>query len=192
MMLLVGLGNPGFKYESTRHNIGFRVVTRLAEQAGQSISRARFKGLTADATWGQEKVLFLLPQTFMNLSGESVAEAARFFGVEVPSIVVVHDELDIPFGHVRLKKGGGHAGHNGLRSLIDCLGSNDFVRVRVGVGRPPGRQPVIDFVLSDFSLYEKSYLDDVILRAHQATESILNDGLTKAMAQFHALPPVVT
>lgn len=191
MWLLVGLGNPGISYQNTRHNIGSGVVSRFAAQAGENIARARFKGLTAELVWGQEKVLCLLPQTYMNLSGEAVVEAAQFYGIEVPSIIVVHDELDVGFGELRLKRGGGHAGHNGLRNIIDRLGSNDFVRVRVGIGRPPGKQPVSDYVLSNFASDERAYLEDVLQRAQSATEAILRDGLSKATAHFHTLPPVV-
>jgi PTH1 family peptidyl-tRNA hydrolase len=148
--LIVGLGNPGPRYANNRHNVGFMVVDQLARDAGTTVSRAKFKGHYATANVAGQPVALLKPQTFMNLSGQSVSPARTFFNVPNQGIFVIHDEIDLPYGTVKLKVGGGHAGHNGLRSLIAQLGGRDFVRLRVGVGRP-AHGAVADFVLSDFS-----------------------------------------
>ena len=134
--LIVGLGNPGPKYLWTRHNAGFMVLDRLSALAGIPITRKSFSGLSGEGSFQGERLLLLKPQTFMNLSGRSVGEALHFHKLSLSDLIVVHDDLDIPFGRVKLKEGGGHGGHNGLRSLVQDLGSGQFLRVRVGIGRP--------------------------------------------------------
>ena len=187
MFLVVGLGNPGKKYERNRHNIGFMVVERLAQAHGMPELKAKFSGLFAkgevSASGARHPVALLEPQTFMNLSGDSVQPAAAFLKVEPSKVIVVHDELDLPWRDVRLKVGGGHAGHNGLRSIIQRLGTPEFIRVRVGVGRPPPgfRGDVADFVLADFDAMEKSELPDVVDRAVVAIEKVVADGIAAAM-----------
>lgn len=187
MHLVVGLGNPGKKYENNRHNVGFMVVERLARAHALPDFKDKFR-----ATWtkgeivaggARRPVALLEPQTYMNLSGESVQPAAAFLKVEPRSIIVVHDELDLPWSDVRLKVGGGHAGHNGLRSIIQRLGTPDFVRVRVGIGRPPPgwKGDVADYVLRDFDAMERAELPDVVDRACAAVERVLADGVTAAM-----------
>lgn len=185
--LIFGLGNPGPEYARTRHNIGFMVVDALARQAGISLSRFRFRALTGEGQVAGQKVLLAMPQTFMNLSGQSAGEALRFYQGAVEDVVVIHDEADLPFGAVRIKKGGGHAGHNGLRSLIDVLGSPEFIRIRVGIGRPPGRQPMVDYVLQPFSSTEVERLWEVTGAGTAAVEAILTDGLAKAMGRINAV-----
>jgi peptidyl-tRNA hydrolase, PTH1 family len=187
MHLVVGLGNPGKKYERNRHNVGFMVVERLARSHGLPDFKEKFssvwtKGEIA-AGGGRYPVALLEPQTFMNLSGDSVQPAASFLKVEPSHVIVVHDELDLPWQDVRLKVGGGHAGHNGLRSIIQRLGSPEFVRVRVGVGRPPPgfRGDVADFVLADFDSLERAELPDVVDRAAVAIEKIVAEGIVPAM-----------
>ena len=179
MHLIVGLGNPGKKYERNRHNVGFMVAERLARACGLPDFREKFSGSFAKG----HAIAVLEPQTFMNLSGESVQPAAAFLKVEPARIVVVHDELDLPWKDVRLKVGGGHAGHNGLRSIIARLGTPEFVRVRVGVGRPaPGfRGDVADWVLSDFDAIERAELPDVIDRACAAVDKVVAEGAAAAM-----------
>lgn len=179
MVLVVGLGNPGKKYEKNRHNVGFMVVERLARARALPDLREKFSGLFAKG----EALAVLEPQTFMNRSGDAVQPAAAFLKVPPDAIVVVHDELDLPWKDVRLKVGGGHAGHNGLRSIIQRLGSPDFVRVRVGIGRPsPGfRGDVADWVLSDFDAAERAELPDVVDRAADAVERVLAAGVLAAM-----------
>lgn len=187
MHLVVGLGNPGKKYERNRHNVGFMVVERLARAHGLPDFKEKFsavwtKGEIA-AGGARHAVALLEPQTYMNLSGDSVQPAAAFLKVEPARVIVVHDELDLSWRDVRLKVGGGHAGHNGLRSIIQRLGTPEFVRVRVGVGRPPPgfRGDVADFVLADFDALERSELADVVDRAVTAIERVVADGLAAAM-----------
>ena len=179
MFLVVGLGNPERRYEGNRHNIGFLVADELRRKEALPEYRDKFRGLFSKG----ERFSLLKPMTFMNLSGESVQPACAFLKVVPAELVVVHDELDIPFGDVRLKLGGGHAGHNGLRSIIDLLGTPDFIRVRCGIGRPPPgfRGEVADYVLSDFDPLEKAELPDVLARALAATGRVLTDGAAAAM-----------
>src|SRR5215831_2728840 len=154
MWLLVGLGNPGPKYSQNRHNIGFMVVDELARRKNAESFRGKFGGEVTTCEVGGEKCALLKPLEFMNLSGRSVQRMSAFYQVEPQQTVVVHDEIDLPLGTLRIKVGGGHAGHNGLRSIVQDLGSADFVRVRCGVGRPASSRPVADFVLDDFSKAE--------------------------------------
>jgi len=186
LFLIAGLGNPGSKYERTRHNIGVRVVQRLAERAGVSLAKSKFKGESAKARIAGVEALLLTPHTYMNLSGESVGPAARFFDVPPERVVVLHDELEIPFGRLRLKQGGGHAGHNGLKSLIQHLGSRDFHRVRVGIGRPPPGQEVAAYVLNGHTPDELPRVPELIDVAADATEALLSEGLVAAMNRYNS------
>jgi PTH1 family peptidyl-tRNA hydrolase len=198
LLLVVGLGNPGREHEGQRHNVGFVVTGELRQRWGLPDFRARFSGqLTrgeARFESGARPVALLQPQTYMNLSGDCVKPAAAFLGASVGDILVVHDELDLPFGDVRIKVGGGHAGHNGLRSLIQRLGSADFLRVRIGIGRPPpgdaGRgMDVAGWVLSKFDPLERAELPSVVIRATDAVERILRDGPDAAMLAVHTRAP---
>jgi peptidyl-tRNA hydrolase, PTH1 family len=184
MYLVVGLGNPGSSYAGHRHNVGFRVVSRLAERLGAPEAKSKFKGLFTRAAIGGQDVILLLPQTYMNVSGESVRPAADFFRISPDHVVVVHDELDLPFGEVRVKVGGGLAGHNGLRSIAQHLGTQDFVRVRFGIGRPP-RGAVVPYVLGDFSADERAVLDTHLDQGVEAVERVLLEGPARAMAALH-------
>ncbi|WP_020186003.1 aminoacyl-tRNA hydrolase [Methylopila sp. 73B] len=157
MLLLVGLGNPGPKYEKNRHNIGFMAVDRIASRHGFGPWRARFQGETAEGAIGGLKTLLLKPRTYMNESGRAVAEAARFFKIALPDIVALHDELDLAPGKLRVKIGGGNAGHNGLRSITAHMG-NDYKRVRLGIGHP-GKDAVLSYVLNDFGKSEMGWVD---------------------------------
>lgn len=185
--LVVGLGNPGKKYERNRHNVGFMVVERLAQSHGLPAFKEKFGGVWTKGEIAvgdvRHPVALLLPHTFMNLSGDSVQPAAAFLKVDPGHVIVVHDELDLPWQDVRLKVGGGHAGHNGLRSIIQRLGTADFVRVRVGIGRPPPgfKGDVADWVLSDFDAMERAELPAVIDRARAAIERVIADGVAAAM-----------
>ena len=161
MKLFVGLGNPGAKYAGHRHNIGFMAVDRIAEGHGFGPWRSRFQALAAEGTLGGQKVLLLKPQTFMNESGRSVAEALRFFKLGLPDLVVFHDELDLAAGKVRVKVGGGNAGHNGLRSITALCG-NDYKRVRLGIGHPGHKDLVHGYVLNDFAKAERPWVDAVV------------------------------
>lgn len=186
--LVVGLGNPGPEYAETRHNIGFRVVELLAERAGGGrFSRHRSNADVLEGRLAGRRVVLAKPRTYMNVSGGPVAGLARYFSVPVSDLVVVHDDLDLAFGVVRLKLGGGEGGHNGLRSVSSSLGTKDYLRVRFGIGRPPGRQDPADFVLKRFSAVERKELDLAVDLAADAAEALLADGLEAAQNRFHAL-----
>ncbi|HEY8038796.1 MAG TPA: aminoacyl-tRNA hydrolase [Polyangiaceae bacterium] len=183
MFLVVGLGNPGREHEKDRHNVGFMVVDDLRRAEGWPDFRARPGGVWTRGELGGMPVVLLQPQTYMNRSGDCVQPTAAFFKVPPERLVVVHDELDLPWGDVRLKAGGGHAGHNGLRSILERLGAPDFVRVRVGIGRPPPGLPgqVADWVLSGFDAVERAELPAVVTRAADAVRRVVADGLPEAM-----------
>ena len=160
MRLFVGLGNPGSRYARNRHNVGFMAVDAIARAHAAAPWRQRFQGSTADAVLGGERVLLLKPATYMNESGRAVAEAQRFFKIALPDVVVFHDELDLPPGKVRVKTGGGNAGHNGLRSITAQCG-NDYRRVRIGIGHPGDKALVHPYVLSDFAKTEAPWVEDL-------------------------------
>jgi PTH1 family peptidyl-tRNA hydrolase len=186
--LVVGLGNPGPEYAETRHNVGVRVVELLAARAGGG-RFAKHKS-NADVLEGRlagRRAVFAAPRTFMNVSGGPVAGLLRYYGVEPADLVVVHDDLDLGFGVVRLKQGGGEGGHNGLRSISGSIGTKDYLRVRFGIGRPPGRQDPADFVLKRFSGAERKELEFAVDLAADAAEALLRDGLEPAQNRFHAL-----
>jgi PTH1 family peptidyl-tRNA hydrolase len=183
MYLIVGLGNPGRAYEGNRHNVGFMTADDLRRAERMQDFKAKFSGVWTRGEIGGAPVAILEPQTFMNLSGDSVQPAVAFLKVATSDVVVVHDELDLPFGDVRVKVGGGHAGHNGLRSIMGRLGSPDIVRVRIGIGRPPPgwRGEVADYVLHDFDASERAELPDVLARACDAVRRVVKEGASAAM-----------
>lgn len=160
MQLWVGLGNPGAKYAGNRHNIGFMALDRIAEDHGFAPWRSKFQGQLCEGRLGREKVILLKPETFMNLSGQSVGEAMRFFKLTPADVTVFHDELDLAPGKCRLKQGGGHAGHNGLRSIHQHIGA-DYARVRLGIGHPGHKDRVSGYVLADFAKADQDWLDDL-------------------------------
>ncbi|MDQ2095498.1 aminoacyl-tRNA hydrolase [Rhodalgimonas zhirmunskyi] len=161
MQIFVGLGNPGAKYEKNRHNIGFMALDRIASDHGFGPWKARFQGLVSEGRLGTEKIVLLKPQTFMNLSGQSVGEAMRFFKLDPGDITVFHDELDLAPSKTRVKQGGGHAGHNGLRSIHQHIGP-DYARVRLGIGHPGHKDRVAAYVLHDFAKADENWLDDLL------------------------------
>ena len=186
--LVVGLGNPGPEYEATRHNVGFRVVELLAARAGGGrFSKHRTNADVLEGRLAGRRVVFAKPRTYMNLSGGPVAGLVHYFSVPVADVVVLHDELDLDFGVVRLKRGGGEGGHNGLRSITKALGTKEYLRVRFGIGRPPGRQDPADYVLKRFSGAEAKELDLGVDLAADAAEALLADTLEAAQNRFHAL-----
>jgi peptidyl-tRNA hydrolase, PTH1 family len=182
LLLIVGLGNPGKEYASHRHNVGFLAIDALARKVSADAFRDKFSGAYARAEIAGEPAVLLQPMTYMNDSGRSVQPAMAFFKVEPKDLLVVHDELDLPFGDVRLKLGGGHAGHNGLRSIMAHAGTGDFGRVRVGIGRPPPgfRGEVVDFVLSGFASEERASLPEVLGRAVDAVLDVARRGFEAA------------
>jgi PTH1 family peptidyl-tRNA hydrolase len=185
MKLIVGLGNPGPKYDGTRHNIGFMVVRKLAEVAGIALTRQGHQGVYGVGRCGKEEATLLLPQTFMNLSGASVCSAHQSLGIAPGDLIVVHDDIDLPFGRLRIRRNGGHGGHNGLRSIASTLGT-DFYRIKVGVGRPITTDAdVAAHVLSAFSSLEKKQLDTVISAACTVVVTLINQGEAQAMNDFN-------
>jgi len=190
MLLVVGLGNPGKEYVSHRHNVGFMAVEAIAERARADAFREKFSGVWARATLGDEQAVLLEPMTYMNESGRSVQPAMAFFKIAPAQTIVIHDELDLPFGEVRLKFGGGHAGHNGLRSIMSHVGTGDFARVRVGVGRPPPgfRGDVADYVLSSFDAIERARLPDILKLVTETVLEVATRGVAAAMNVRNSRP----
>jgi peptidyl-tRNA hydrolase, PTH1 family len=186
--LVVGLGNPGPEYAGTRHNAGFLVVDLLAERHGARLRSHKARADAAQIRLGGVSAVLARPRSFMNVSGPPVAALRSFFKVDPARLIVVHDELDIPFGTVRLKRGGGDNGHNGLRSVSSSLGTRDYLRVRFGIGRPPGRMDAAAFVLRDFSAAERKELALHLENAADATEALVHTGLAAAQNTFHATP----
>ncbi len=183
--LIAGLGNPGPGYAGHRHNVGVMVADELARRAGSSFRRGRFRASAADGRLAGVPVTLAKPLSFMNDSGGPVAGLRGYYHLDPAQVVVIHDELDLPFGTIRLKLGGGDNGHNGLRSITAALGTRDYYRVRVGIGRPPGRMDPAAFVLRDFTAAERKELPFVLDRAADATEALLARGLAAAQNAFH-------
>ena len=186
--LVVGLGNPGREYAGNRHNVGFMVADLLASRIGAKFGRN--KRAHADVAegrlgFGGPKVILVKPLTFMNLSGAPVSSLAQFFKVPLEHIIAVHDELDVPFGQVRAKRGGGEGGHNGLRSMSKSLAAKEYARVRFGIGRPPGRQDPADYVLSDFAGAERKELEFLVDRAADVVEAVVLEGVEWAQNKYH-------
>ncbi|MDX2025420.1 aminoacyl-tRNA hydrolase [Microcella sp.] len=186
--LVAGLGNPGPQYAGNRHNVGAMVVDRLADQLGARFSRHRSTTMLAEARLrpGGPKLILIRPLSYMNTSGGPVSSAAAYFGIPPERVIVVHDDLDLPFETIKLKADGGHGGQNGVRDIIKALDTPDFVRVRVGIGRPPGRHDAADYVLRDFGAGEKTRLPFVIDDAIEAIELIVDQGLLAAQQKVHA------
>jgi PTH1 family peptidyl-tRNA hydrolase len=189
--MVVGLGNPGREYAHNRHNVGFGVAELIADRIGARFSR--HKRAVADVAEGRlgagvdaPRLVLAKPLTYMNLSGGPAAALSQFYKIEPSNIIAVHDELDLPYGQVRTKLGGGEGGHNGLRSLTSSLGTKDYLRVRIGIGRPPGRQDPADFVLSDFSAVERKELEFLVDRAADIAESLITHGLEWTQNTYHA------
>lgn len=186
--LVVGLGNPGPRYETTRHNAGQLVVDELAARRGETF-RAHKANAQVVETWlrpGADRLVLAKPRTFMNVSGGPAANLAKFYGVDPERVIVVHDELDIPFDTIRLKIGGGHGGHNGVRDVAAALGTPDFPRVRVGIGRPVGRQDPADWVLQPFGAAERKTLPVLVGDAADAVELLVAEGLVAVQQRWHA------
>src|ERR1700753_3635030 len=184
--IIAGLGNPGPEYAGNRHNAGYTVVDLLAERMGSRFKATRTRNEGADGRLAGFPVTLAKPRTFMNTSGGPVAALASFYKVPPERVLIVHDELDIPFGTVRLKLGGGDNGHNGLRSITKSLGTNAYNRVRIGIGRPPGRMDAAAFVLRDFSTTERKELPLLIDRGADAVEMLLSKGMAATQNTFHA------
>ena len=186
--LVMGLGNPGTQYERTRHNVGQMVIGNLAERMGGTLKRHKAGAMVMEgrAGIGGPRVVLARSTGYMNTSGGPTAGLASFYGIDPEHVIAVHDEIDIDFGQVRLKRGGGEGGHNGLRSISKSIGTKDYLRVRLGIGRPPGRMEVSDFVLKDFSATERRELDFLIPSGAEAVELLVHRGLDDAQNLVHA------
>lgn len=185
MKCIVGLGNPGRKYKKTRHNIGFMVVDELARRHQWELNKKKFNGDYTVEIVNQEKVILLKPQTFMNLSGESLRPLMDFYELEAKDILVVYDDLDLPIGKIRLRQKGGHGGHNGIRSIIDHLGEKDFNRLRVGIDRPKTGMSVIDHVIGNFDKVELPEVKDSLDKAADASEAWMQKPFQEVMNDFN-------
>jgi peptidyl-tRNA hydrolase, PTH1 family len=183
---VVGLGNPGTRYRLNRHNAGFLVLDQLAEQHAISIGQTLFDAGIGKGKIAGSAVLLAQPQTFMNLSGVAIRKLTDYFRMAIEDVIIVHDDLDLPFQSIRLKVGGGHGGHKGLISIIDHLGGMDFTRVRIGIGRPLHKSMVENYVLSPFSDEELTYLPQLIRTAAEAVTDIISSGIQSAMEKYHA------
>lgn len=185
MRFVAGLGNPGSKYEGTRHNAGFLVVDELARRWGASLSSDRFGNFSGASILRNTKTQFAKPQKFMNRSGGPLQGLVSYYNGTIEDLVVVHDEVDLPFGVIKIKAGGGHGGHNGLRDIHKHMGGNSYLRVRFGVGRPPEGWDTADYVLGRWTGSEKNDLDAVVSKAADAVEVLIEQGTEAAMNQFH-------
>lgn len=185
MKLIVGLGNPGAKYAETRHNIGFDVIDDLAKQLGAELTEAKHKGLYGIARKGAEKVILLKPLTYMNLSGESIGEVMRYYDIGTEDVIVVYDDLDLPQGKIRLRQKGSAGGHNGIKSTIAHLGTDQFKRVRVGIGRPDGPVKTVDYVLGKFSSDERVLMNEAVEKSTAACIHAIDHTFIETMNQFN-------
>lgn len=184
MKLIVGLGNPGVRFHWSRHNVGFQVVDRLAETYRIFISKKRFKTLYGTGWIDSQEVILAKPLTFMNQSGEAVRKATLFFHVGMEDLIVVHDDMDLSFGRIRFKRWGGDGGHQGVRSIIESMGGNVFMRLKVGIGRPPKGMEPAEYVLAPFDDRERSHLDGTISRGAESLVAMLLEGMETAMNRY--------
>lgn len=184
MKAIVGLGNPGLRYRGTRHNMGFLVLDRLAKANHISVSAERFKSSYGAGRIDSRRVLLLKPMTFMNRSGEAVREAIDFFKIAAEDLIVIHDDLDLPLGRLRFKRRGGAGGHQGIRSIIEEVGKSTFVRLKVGIGRPPEGMDPADYVLSPFDEAEKELVERIVSRAAESIHVMLLEGIEAAMSRY--------
>ena len=184
--LLVCLGNPGREYAETRHNVGFLAADLLAEKKNEKIDRLKFKALTGTVELGGEKVLVMKPQTYMNLSGEAVGEAVRFYKIPPERVLVISDDVALPLGKMRIRANGSAGGHNGLKNIIQHLGTDAFPRIKVGVGAPAHPEhEMVDWVIGKFSKDERKALDDMLKKTVDAAECVIRDGVQKAQNRFN-------
>lgn len=185
MYLIVGLGNPENEYAHTRHNMGFDTINQIAKNNNIQITKNKFKGLCESAIIQNQKVILLKPQTYMNLSGESVKEVAEFYNLKPEEIIVIYDDIDIEKGHIKIRKKGGAGSHNGMKSVVEELQSTDFARIRVGIGQPEFKSDMINYVIGKVSQEEQEILQQGVEKAAKAVEEILKNGIDRAMNKFN-------
>lgn len=185
LYLVTGLGNPGRQYSENRHNVGFMLVSRLADRLGVSFSRLESKALVTKAVYRDYRLVLAKPQTYMNLSGQAVSALQRFYKIPLENLLVAYDDVDLPLGTIRLRPGGSSGGQKGMGSIIDHMGTQEFPRLRIGIGRPPGRMDAAAYVLQDFSRGEIEILDEVLERGVEAVLTFITEGLTTAMNQYN-------
>ena len=183
--LIVGLGNPGREYKDNRHNVGFMLVDRLMVRFNARMSRLQVKALVTSLTYESRKLILAKPQTYMNLSGQSIQGLAHFYKIPLENMIVAHDDLDLPFGTIRIRPGGGPGGQKGVASTIERLGSKDFRRLRIGIGRPPGRMDPSDYVLQNFARADLPLLSEILDRAADAVMMFVTEGLNPAMNRYN-------
>jgi len=183
--LIVGLGNPGREYHMNRHNIGFMLIDRLSIRLNARMRRMQSKALVGSVTYKESKIILAKPQTFMNLSGQAVQGLVRFYKIPLENLIIAHDDLDLPFDTLRIRPGGGAGGQKGIKSTIQHLGTQDFPRLRLGIGRPPGRMDAAAYVLQDFAKGDEQILSETLDRAADAVLTFIDFGLDKAMNQFN-------
>jgi peptidyl-tRNA hydrolase, PTH1 family len=183
--LVIGLGNPGREYRETRHNVGFMLLDRLAVKLNARFTRLQSRALVASATYAERKIILAKPQTFMNLSGQSVQGLVHFYKLPLTNLLVAHDDLDLPIGTIRIRPGGGSAGQKGMSSVLERLGTDGFPRLRLGIGRPPGQMQAPDYVLQEFSHPDMQIISETLNRAVDAALVFVTDGLDTAMNKFN-------
>ncbi len=183
--IVAGLGNPGDKYHNTHHNMGFLALDCIEQKLGVKINRLKFKSLCADARVNDKRILLIRPQTYMNNSGEAVSEAANFYKIPSENIIVIHDDISIPAGKMRIKRKGSDGGQKGIRSIINCLGTEDFTRIKIGVGSPPQGVSIVDWVLMDISKNDQKLVFDCLMNVIPAIELILSGKTEQAMNQYN-------
>lgn len=189
MFLIVGLGNPGKRYENTRHNVGFKTVDAIAKNLSISIEKVKFKGLLGEAHYAGKKVLLLKPYTYMNLSGQSVKDAVDFYKIPLQNLIVIYDDMDLPMAKLRIRPEGSSAGHNGVKSIIYQLGSKEFCRVKIGIEKPPEPVSTTAHVLGRFGIREQEKIDLTIKAAADASLMIVKEGLDEAMNKYNNFMP---
>ena len=189
MIVIAGLGNPGTKYASTRHNVGFDVMDALANKFGIKLNKIKFKGLVGEGTWAGKKIVLIKPSTYMNLSGESIRPLMEFYKLKPEELFVVVDDVDIEFGTIRLKKKGSAGTHNGLKSIIFHLETEEFPRLKIGIGQRPEHYDLADFVLSKFSKSERQIIDKAIIKAADAVDEFIVNGIDSAMNKYNIKTP---
>lgn len=187
IFLIIGLGNPGRGFRNNRHNVGFMVLDRLAERLSEQFTRLESKALVTKTSYDGSRLVLAKPHTYMNLSGQAVASLQRFYKVPLENLIVVYDDVDLDLGSLRIRPAGGSGGQKGIASIIECLGTPEFPRMRIGIGRPPGRMEAADYVLQDFSEMERTLLEDVLPRAVDGVLLYVKEGIDAAMNQYNGV-----